>query len=330
MIIKNILVTGGAGYIGSKIAYDLLKSSYNVFILDNFSTGYKFLIPKKAEYIKGDILDSGIVENIFKKKRIDSVMHLAASLSVEESEKNPFKYYKNNVLGIENLLKIASRYKIKSFILSSTCAVYGNSRNGRVNESSNLLPESNYGRTKMISEIILKNYAKIFKFNYGILRYFNVIGADKELLTGSVKSPTLFKILAKNIVNKKLYINVFGKNYATKDGTCIRDFIDVNDLSELHILTLNKIKKKKSLLLNCGYGDPLSVMEIIQAFSKVIKKKIIINFKAKRVGDVEKIYCDNKKLHKIFKNWKRKFSIAKSIINQIAWEKKLKNYAKLK
>lgn len=323
----NILVTGGAGYIGSKIAHDLIQSKFNVIVIDNLATGYKFLVPKKAKFIKADILSYKKIEAIFKKNKIDSVIHLAASLSVEESQKKPLKYYLNNVLGLENILKLVSGFKVKSFVLSSTCAIYGNSQTGAVQENSVQLPESNYGKTKLMSEALLINYAKKFKFQYAILRYFNVIGADKFLKTGPVKSPTLFKVLAKNITSNNLSIKIYGKDYLTKDGTCLRDFIDINDLSNLHLEVLKKIKKiKKSLILNCGYGMPKTVLEIVNKFAKVINRKIKINYLPRRNGDVEKIYCNNQRLSKILKNWKPKFKLNDSIKYQLMWEKKLKKH----
>ena len=323
----NILVTGGAGYIGSKIAHDLIQSKFNVIVIDNLTTGYRFLIPKKAKFIKADILDYKKVEAIFKKNKIDSVIHLAASLSVEESQKKPLKYYLNNVLGLENMLRLVSEFQIKSFVLSSTCAIFGNSQKGAVQENSVQLPESNYGKTKIMGETLLINYAKKFKFQYAILRYFNVIGADKFLKTGPVKSPTLFKVLAKNITSNNHSIKIYGKDYSTKDGTCLRDFIDINDLSNLHLEALKKIKKlKKSIILNCGYGMPKTVLEIVNEFEKAINRKIKINYFPRRNGDVEKIYCNNQRLSKILKKWKPRFKLNESIKNQLRWEKKLKEY----
>lgn len=320
----NILVTGGAGYIGSKIAHDLIKRKFNVIVIDNLETGYKFLVPKKAKFINANILNYKKIERIFKRYKIDSVIHLAASLSVEESQKKPLKYYLNNVIGLDNILKLVTEYKVKSFILSSTCAIFGNSKSGAVHENSIQLPESNYGKTKLMSETLLQNYAKKFKFQYAILRYFNVIGADTLLKTGPVKSQTLFKILAKNIVNNNYLVKIYGKDYSTKDGTCIRDFIDVNDLSDLHFEALKKIKNsRKSIILNCGYGQPKTVLEIVNVFGKIANKKLKINFLKRRSGDVEKIYCDNRKLIKTLKNWKNKFKLHDSIKNQLKWEQKL-------
>ncbi len=317
---ETILVTGGAGYIGSKVSHDLIQKKFKVIIIDNLSTGYNFLVPKKSIFFKASVLNTDILDRLFKKYKFKSVIHFAASLSVEESQKNPLKYYTNNVLGIDTLLKVATKYDLRNFIMSSTCAVYGVTQKGSVNENSFLLPENNYGKTKLLAEVLLKNYAKKFNFNYAILRYFNVIGADSALKSGPVKSQTLFKILSKNIIQKKNKINLYGNNYNTKDGTCIRDFIDVNDLSTIHLETLHIIKKRKSFEINCGYGQPLSVLEVINNFSKITGAKIMINNKSRRKGDMEKIYCDNKKLQTILKNWKRKVFLNQSIKSQLNWE----------
>lgn len=321
---ENILVTGGAGYIGSKVSHDLIQKKFKVIIIDNLSTGYNFLVPKESSFVKGSVLNVDILDKLFKKYKFKSVMHFAASLSVEESQRSPLKYYNNNVIGTDTLLKVATKYGVKNFIMSSTCAVYGVTQKGSVNENSYMLPESNYGKTKLLAETILKNYAKKFKFKYAILRYFNVIGADNDLNSGPVKSQTLFKTLSKNIAQKKYKINLFGNNYNTKDGTCIRDFIDVNDLSAIHLETLREIKKRNSFEMNCGYGKPLSVLEVVNNFSKIIGIKIKINNKSRRKGDMEKIYSDNKKLKKILKNWKRRVFINQSIQSQLNWEIYLK------
>jgi UDP-glucose 4-epimerase len=321
---ENILVTGGAGYIGSKVSHDLIQKKFKVIIIDNLSTGYNFLVPKESSFVKGSVLNVDILDKLFKKYKFKSVMHFAASLSVEESQRSPLKYYNNNVIGTDTLLKVATKYGVKNFIMSSTCAVYGVTQKGSVDENSYMLPESNYGKTKLLAETILKNYAKKFKFKYAILRYFNVIGADNDLNSVPVKSQTLFKTLSKNIAQKKYKINLFGNNYNTKDGTCIRDFIDVNDLSAIHLETLREIKKRNSFEMNCGYGQPLSVLEVVNNFSKITGIKIKINNKLRRKGDMEKIYCDNKKLQTILKNWKRKVSINQSIQSQLNWEIYLK------
>lgn len=322
---KTVLVTGGAGYIGSKISYDLIDKKFKVIILDNLTTGYKFLVPKKVKFIRCNILNIKKIEKKLKKLKVDTIIHCAASLDVEESDKRLEKYYTNNVIGTESILRVAIKCKIKNFILSSTAAVYGDNKNISVKENTYLVPESNYGKTKLLSEMILKNYAKKYNINYAILRYFNVVGADKKLRCGPVKNKTLFKTLAKNIVRKQLSVNLYGNNYDTKDGTCIRDYIDINDLSDIHLILLKKIKKIKSIEMNCGYGKPLSVLDIINAFSKVSQKKIKIINKKKRPGDIEKIYCNITKQKKFLKHWRQKTTLEQSISNQISWEKKLFN-----
>jgi UDP-glucose 4-epimerase len=321
---KKILVTGGAGYIGSKVAYDLTDSGYDVFIIDNLSTGHKKLINPKANFYYGDISNFNFVNNILNKNKITDIIHLAASLSVEESEINPLKYYKNNVEGTKILLKAAVNNKLKNFLFSSTCAVYGNTKNKFVNESTFCDPESYYGKTKLLAELVIKSFAEKYKFSFGILRYFNVVGADTKLRTGLINSnDQLFKNLSSTLVKKKnnIKINIYGKNYSTADGTCVRDYISVNDISINHILLLKYISKnKKSLILNCGYGRGFSVIEIVKKFSDFFGKKIKINFKSRRKGDVEAIVADISLFKKIFKN-KNKTSLKEIIKSCLMWEK---------
>lgn len=324
---KKILITGGAGYIGSKISYDLTDLGYEVFIIDNLSTGYKKLINPKAHFYYGDILNFDFVDNILRKNKITSVIHLAASLSVEESEVNPFKYYRNNVEGTHTLLKAAVNNKLRNFIFSSTCAVYGNIKKPRVNEMTFCDPVSYYGKTKLLAELVLKNFSEKYNFSYGILRYFNVVGADKKLRTGLINSnDQLFKNLSSMLIkNKNNTVNVYGRNYPTKDGTCIRDYISVNDISSIHILTLKHISKnKKSLVLNCGYGYGFSVLNIIKKFSEFSRKKIIIIFKSRRIGDMPAIIADNGLMKKIFGNI-HKTSLKDIISSSLIWEKLISN-----
>ena len=332
---KKILLTGGAGYIGSKISYDLTDSGYEVFIIDNLSTGHKKLINPKAHFYYGDILNFNLVNNILNKNKITNIIHLAASLSVEESEINPLKYYRNNVDGTQNLLKAAVNNKLKNFLLSSTCAVYGNTKKKYVNEATFCDPVSYYGKTKLLAELVLKSFAEKYRFTYGILRYFNVVGADTKLRTGLINSnDQLFKNLSSTLIKKEnnIKINIYGKNYSTPDGTCVRDYISVNDISIKHILVLKYISKnKKSLILNCGYGRGLSVLELLKKFSDLLGKKIKINFKSRRKGDAEAIIADISFFKKIFSN-NNKTSLKEIIKSCLMWEKLIldkKDYNKL-
>jgi|694.fasta_scaffold72887_3 UDP-glucose 4-epimerase len=319
------LVTGGAGYIGSQLVntiYDRNPKA-KVIVIDNLSTGRRKTVNSRAKFFKIDIRDDTLLHSFFSKYKFNSVFHFAANISVEDSEKNLQKYYLNNVVGTENLLKLCKIKKIKFFVFSSTSAVYGDVR-GKVSEDSIKIPKNNYGRTKLFAEYLVKNYFRKSNINYAILRYFNVVGADVHLRSGQLCEGSLFKTISKNLINNDYSINIFGNDYKTKDGTCIRDYIDVNDLCEIHLRALSYLKnKKKNLVVNCGYGKGSSVKQIIKLFSNLVHKKILITNKAKRIGDVEKIYCDTKKLKKTFPDWIRKFSLKDSIKNSLDWERKL-------
>ena len=328
---KKILVTGGAGYIGSKISYDLTDLGYEVFIIDNLSTGYKMLINPKAHFYYGDILNFNFVNDVLRQNKITNIIHLAASLSVKESQINPSKYYRNNVEGTHTLLKAAVNNHLRNFIFSSTCAVYGNLKKIHVSEQTFCDPVSYYGKTKFLAELVLKNFSEKYKFSYGILRYFNVVGADKKLRTGLINSnDQLFKNLSTALIkNNNIKVNVYGKNYPTEDGTCIRDYISVNDISSIHILTLKHISKnKKQLTLNCGYGYGFSVLNIIKKFTEFSKKKIKIIFKSRRKGDMSAIISDDKLMKKIFGAIKKN-SLKDIIDSCLMWERLISNKKKL-
>ena len=321
---NNILVTGGAGYIGSHIIELLVKKKFKVFIYDNLVTGYKKLINKKAVFIEGDIKNFKLLIKTINENNINSIIHLAGYLNISEGQKNKKKYYKNNVIGTLNLVKACKNSTVKNIIFSSSCSIYGNIK-GSVSEKNIPKPKSYYAFTKYKSEEIIKKYGKKFNFKYGILRYFNVAGASPSGKIGEIEKSYghLIKNLAIQSTKLKPKVDIFGNNYNTKDGTCIRDYIHVSDLADIHILALKKISSsKKSLILNCGYGKGYSVKEIVEIFKK-IKKGVIIKYKKKRIGDVAQIYSDNSKLKKILK-WKPKFNNIQTILKSaIKWEKKL-------
>ena len=324
---NNILITGGAGYIGSHIVENFVKSSSKVFILDNLVTGYKKLINKKAKFIKGDIKNKNKLSKIINNYKIDSIVHLAAYLNVSEAEKNKKKYYKNNVEGTLNLVHACKNSKVKNIIFSSSCSVYGNCI-GPVTEKKKPNPQGYYAYTKFKGEEIIKKFSKKYNYKYGILRYFNVAGASSSGKIGEINASHghLIKNIAIQSLQKKPIISIYGNSYKTKDGTCIRDYIHVSDLANIHIQTLKYIKfNSKSLILNCGYGKGYSVLDI----AKIIKKNMkdtVIKYEPKRVGDVAQIFSDTKKFNKIIK-WKPKQNSIKKIIKSaIAWEKSLKKY----
>ena len=319
----NILITGGAGYIGSHITEQLVNSN-NIIIVDNLVTGYKRLINKKAIFIKADLKNKKYLKKIIFENRIDAIIHLAAYLNVSEAENNKKKYFENNVIGTLNLIKACKNSNVKNIIFSSSCSVYGNI-NGSVKETAKTNPQGYYAYTKLKGEQIIKKYSKKFNYNYCILRYFNVAGASKSGKIGQIEKShgQLIKNLAIAALCSKSKVNIYGKNYQTRDGTCIRDYIHVSDLADIHLKLLkNKKINNKSLIVNCGYGKGYSVKEVVDIF-KSIKKNVVVSYKRRRRGDIDQIFANTQKLKKIL-NWKPKFNNIKEIIlSSIKWEKKI-------
>jgi len=320
---KNILITGGAGYIGSHVIEKLIKRKKKVFIVDNLVTGYKKLINKKAKFYKLNILKSKKLRNIILKNKINSVIHLAASLSIGIGEKFPKRYFKNNVIGTQSLLNACKLTGVKNFIFSSTAAVY---KDGlyKVTEKSKIKPKSVYGKTKLKAENIIIKNCKKYKINYGILRYFNVVGASPSGNIGLInKGDHLFKNFSMEILKKKPIFKVYGQNYKTPDKTTIRDYVHISDLAEIHIKVLDKISLiKKSVILNCGYGKGISVMKVVKEFKTQSKNKVNILIQDRRAGDMEKTVAENKKLLKFIK-WKPKYNKLNFLVkNSIKWEQK--------
>ena len=319
----NILITGGAGYIGSHITEQLVNSN-NIIIVDNLVTGFKKLINKKAIFIKADLKNKKYLKKIIFENRIDAIIHLAAYLNVSEAENNKKKYFENNVIGTLNLIKACEKSNVKNIIFSSSCSVYGNI-NGSVKETAKTNPQGYYAYTKLKGEQIIKKYSKKFNYNYCILRYFNVAGASKSGKIGQIEKShgQLIKNLAIAALCSKSKVNIYGKNYQTRDGTCIRDYIHVSDLADIHLKLLKNRKiKNKPLIVNCGYGKGYSVKEVVDIF-KSIKKNVVVSYKRRRPGDIEQIFANTQKLKKIL-NWKPKFDNIKEIIlSSIKWEKKI-------
>lgn len=325
-MIKNILITGGAGYIGSHVTEILLKKHKKVFLIDNLTTGHRKLINKKAKFFKIDINNKKKVKNIIKKNKIDSIIHLAANLIIGEGQKKPKKYYKNNVLGTKNLLDACKNTTVKNLIFSSTAAIYKEGQY-KVSEKSIIKPKSIYGKTKIKAESLIKKFAKKNKINYGILRYFNIAGSSSSGKIGLINknSDHLFKNYSIEILKKKPKLKIYGTNYKTKDGSCIRDFIHVSDIAEIHYLVLEKINKLNiSKILNCGYNKGTSVLQVAKEFKRQSTKKVNIIESKRRSKDLIKIIASNNNLKK-FLNWKPKFNNLGIIVKScIVWEKKIK------
>ena len=323
-MIKNILVTGGAGYIGSHIIEILIKKRKNIFIVDNLTTGHKRLVNKKAKFFKLNILKTNKLKQIIIKYNIDSIIHLAANLVIGEGEKRPKQYFKTNVTGTKSVLNALKGTKVKNFLFSSTAAIYKDG-NYRVTENSQIKPKSIYGKTKVKAENLIRFNCKKIKINYGILRYFNIAGASPTGKIGLLnKSDNLFKNFSNQIVKKNPVLKIYGTDYKTKDGSCIRDFIHVYDIAEIHLKVLEKINRLNvSKILNCGYDKGVSVLEVAREFKNQSFKNVKILRTNRRKKDIVKIIASNNKL-KNFINWRQKFNSLNKIVKScLNWERKI-------
>jgi len=324
----TILITGGAGYIGSHVALNLIDAGYKVTIIDDLSTGNDNLIPNNAEFIKCNINELEKIDSLLKKKKFSAIMHFAGLINIEESIKFPKKYFKNNTDNSIKLFDVCISNKLSNIIFSSTAAVYGDSgKNNIISETNELKPLNPYGESKFKAEqYLLKQNPK--NVTYIILRYFNVAGADPKLRSGLIsKNPThLIKKTSEAAVSKRDSITIFGNNYDTYDGTTIRDYIHVSDLADIHIKALELlIKKKRSEIINCGYGKGYSVKEVLDMANVICGNKIKIKNGPRRTGDAQILVSDISKLKQLI-DWTPKYNKLDYIIkSSIDWELKLLN-----
>ena len=319
---KKILITGGAGYIGSHVAEVLAKNKKKFIIVDNLSTGFKELINKKVNFYKINILETKKLKQIIIKNNIDSVIHLAGSLVIGVGEKFPKRYYRNNVSATQSLLSACKNTSVKNFIFSSTAAVYKDKQK-IVNETSKIKPKSVYGKTKVKAEKLIILNCKKENINYAILRYFNVCGASPSGKIGLMSNTdSLFKNISVALIKQKPTVSVYGNDYSTPDGTTIRDYIHVSDLADIHFKILRKISQtNKSTIINCGYNRGVSVNEVVKEFKKQSSKKIKILYKNRRPGDLAMVIANNRKLKKTIK-WNPKYFKLSTIVKScIKWEK---------
>ena len=324
----RILVTGGAGYIGSHVSNLLIENGYKVSIIDSLITGNRTLIPKKAELFECDIADEKKVKEIVKKK-FDLVMHFAGLIRVDESVQNPEKYNEFNIEKGKIFLNTCFNNGLKKIIFSSSASVYGNPTNRKVTEEDSLNPLNPYASTKLELEKFLIDQSKNNKINYIILRYFNVAGADEKLRTGLISkfSTHLIKIASEVAVGKREKLIINGNDYDTKDGTPIRDYIHVSDLAEIHLISGKYlVSNNKSHIFNCGYGKGYSVKEVINKLDEVLDRKINYEIGPRRPGDSAMVVANSKKFEDFF-SWKPKYNDLKLILKTaIEWEKKIKQY----
>lgn len=284
----RILVLGGAGYIGSHTVYELVDAGYEVIVIDNLLTGFKEAVHPQAKFYEGDIRDKIFLDNILSKEKIDGVIHFAASSQVGESMKNPLKYYNNNLCGTEVLLESMVEHGIDKIVFSSTAATYGEPESIPILETARTLPTNCYGETKLSMEKMFKWISKAHNLRYVSLRYFNACGAHPNGKIGEAHNPETHLIpLVLQVPNgKREYISVFGNDYDTKDGTCVRDYIHVNDLAQAHILAMEYLSKGgESNIFNLGNGVGFTVKEVIETARKVTNHTIPIREEERRAGD---------------------------------------------
>lgn len=321
----GILVTGGAGYIGSHVVRQLGERGENVIVLDNLSTGRKEAV-LYGTLVVGDTGDRELVMKLLREHNIKSILHFAANTVVPESVEKPLQYYRNNTVNVLNLLECCQATGVEHFIFSSTAAVYGTPDTLMVTEESPTRPESPYGLSKLMSEWLLRDYAATGAIRHVTLRYFNVAGADPEARIGQAtpNATHLIKVAVEALCGKRANVSVFGTDYPTPDGTGVRDYIHVEDLAAAHLSALDYLRSGgKSVTLNCGYGHGYSVLEVLKTAEKVAGKPLDIRYAPRRAGDLAAIAADSSKLRQLL-NWQPRFDNLETIVQHaLQWEQKL-------
>lgn len=319
----KLLITGGAGYIGSHVLKALGSQGHDIIIYDNLSTGHKEAITS-GELIVGDLSDKAKLDALFQHHHFEAVLHFAGSIVVPESVADPLKYYQNNTINSHYLISLCEKYKVNNFIFSSTAAVYGMPDDGVCREDSKLAPINPYGQSKLMTEHMLHDLAFSSEFRYVALRYFNVSGADPEGRIGQSfpEATHLIKVACEVAVGKRGSIKVFGTDYPTPDGTCVRDYIHVSDLADAHVKALEYLASGgKSEVLNCGYGHGFSVREVLNRVKEITGKDIKIEDSPRRPGDPASLTATAKKIHHVI-HWKPKYDDLSLIIKSAyEWEK---------
>ena len=321
----KILLTGGAGYIGSHVLLSILEQGHKVVVIDDLSTGNKNLIPEKIDLINCNINNEEKIGKVLQQQKFDILLHFAGFIKVEESVQNPKKYFINNTENAIKLFETCYKHDLNNIVFSSTAAAYGNPiNNSSIQENSELKPLNPYGESKVKTEnYLIQNK---HKYNSIILRYFNVAGADPNFRSGLISDkPThLIKILSEVVVGKRDKISIYGNDYNTSDGTAVRDYIHVSDLADIHLKAASYLLTNKTTdIFNCGYGKGYSVLEVVNAANKLYKNSINFKFDKRRPGDSVQLVSNVDKLHKHF-DWMPKYNNLDLIIQTaVNWEKKI-------
>ena len=323
----TILVTGGAGYIGSHTALALVDAGWPVVVIDDLSTGFAWAVPAEAQLVRGDVGDQALVEQVIADHRIQAIIHFAGSIVVPESVTQPLEYYGNNTVKSRALIESAVHGGVRHFIFSSTAATYGIPQRVPISEDDPTQPINPYGWSKLMTERMLIDTAAVHPLNFCALRYFNVAGADPKGRSGqsTAGATHLIKIAAEAVVGKRSHVAVFGNDYATPDGTGIRDYIHVSDLADAHVDALEKLiaEPEKSHILNCGYGRGFSVLEVLDSVDRVAGRPIERRVEPRRPGDSDALVANNGKILATLP-WRPKRDDLDTIVaDALAWERKL-------
>ena len=327
----SILITGGCGYIGSHMVHTLVDAGERVVVLDDLSTGSRAAIPDSVPLAVGDVGDRALAESLMRQHNVSAIIHFAGSIVVPDSVRDPLGYYRNNTANSRTLLEAAVAAGVGQFIFSSTAAVYGNPERIPIAEDAPLSPMSPYGTSKLMTEMMLKDVGAAHGLRYVILRYFNVAGADPQLRTGqSTPAAThLIKVAVQTALGLRPQIDVFGTDYPTPDGTCIRDYIHVTDLVHAHAVALGHLRGGgESLTLNCGYGHGYSVLEVIEAVRRAAGHDFPVRLSGRRAGDPAAIVADPGRLRAML-GWQPEWDdLDRIVAHALAWERRLVEEAK--
>jgi UDP-glucose 4-epimerase len=322
----TVLVTGGAGYIGSHMVLELVDAGEPVVVLDNLSTGFSWAVAAGVPLVVGDTGDQALVARLIRQHRVEAIIHFAASVVVPDSVRDPLGYYRNNTVNSRALIECAVDNGVRQFIFSSTAAVYGNPAEIPVTEDAPTQPISPYGWSKLMSEVMLRDAGRACGLDYVILRYFNVAGADPSCRAGqsSKASTHLIKVAVEAALGLRAKLEVFGVDYPTPDGTCIRDYIHVSDLARAHSDALRHLRSGgPSLTLNCGYGHGFSVLEVIETVKRVAGVDFKVAIAPQRAGDPARIVADSRQARTTL-HWQPRFDDLSTIIaHALAWEREL-------
>ena len=324
---RTILVTGGAGYIGSHAVLALRDRGWPVVVIDNLSTGFRWALPDDVPLVEGDIGDNALVSAVLNDHKVGAIMHFAGSIIVPESVENPLKYYANNTVNSQALMSAAVDAGVAHFIFSSTAATYGVPDQVPVPEDAPRKPINPYGMSKLMTELMLADVARAHPMNFCALRYFNVAGADPTGRSGqsTAGATHLIKVAVEAALGKRSHVSVFGTDYDTPDGTGVRDYIHVSDLAEAHVLALEALTgtPEESLIMNCGYGSGFSVGEVLDAVERVAGATLTRRIEGRRAGDPDALIADNRRIMAKLP-WQPRYNDLETIIaHALAWERQL-------